>query len=300
MLRGLKMKAVSKQKQYRAVLTLIWVIALLPSMYFAFMQIQENSIVVHYLSQNKLGGLRISKETAIRVSDQVREDFNVNESSFAALNMAERPFLMEDVGSLLTHKEGLCGEGTRVIVNLLSRLGFNASRITLFNKELQSSHTLVSVVIDEQEFFLDSINSSAEVNELLRNNNISSNDFNLMHYSDSFTTRREFAKTGQSVIGAEGLSQFFDSYWLYSYEATPYSKLLTRLGFDVRVFNFKRPNQWISILSEKPNMIMFLVTLIVSILTMYLLHRLKIIRKILRMEPMKKEVRGGPRLTESP
>ena len=296
------MKAVSKQKQYRAVLTLIWVLALLPSMYYAYMQIQEDKIVDHYLSQNKLFGLRIGKETAVRVSDQVREDFNVNESSFAALNMAERPFLREDVGFLLTHKEGVCGEGTRVIVNLLSRLGFNASRITLYNRELQSSHTLVSVVIDEQEFFLDSINSPAEVNELLRNNNISSNDFNLMHYSDNISTRREFVRTGQSGIGPEGLIKFFDRYWLYSYEATPYSKLLTKIGFDVRVFNFKRPNQWISILSEKPNKIMFLVTLIVwvSALTMYLLHKIRIIRKILPMKPKEKEVKGGPGLTGSP
>jgi hypothetical protein len=282
------LKAVGKQKQHLAVLTLVGVIALLPSMYYAYMQIEENKIVDHYLSQNKLGGLPVSKETAIRVSDQVRDDFNVNESSFTALNLAERPFLRKDVGFLLTHKEGLCGEGTRVIVNLLSRLGFNASRITLFNRELQSAHTLVSVVIDEQEFFLDSINSTEEVNELLRNNNISSNDFNLMHYSDNISTRREFARTGQSRIDQEGLIKFFDRYWLYSYEATPYSKILTKIGFDVRVFNFKRPNQWISVLSEKPNKIMFLFTLIVSVLTLYLLHKLKIVRKILLMKPMKK------------
>ena len=294
------MKAVSKQRQYRAVLTLTWMLALLPSMYYAYMQMQENAIVDQYLSQNKLGGLPIVKETALRVSDQVREDFNVNENTFAALNLEERPFLREDVGFLLTHREGVCGEGTRVMVNLLSRLGFNASRITLFNKELQSLHTLVSVVIDEQEFFLDSINSTAEVNELLRNNNLSSNDFDLMHYSDNISTRRQFVRTGESRIASEGLIKFFDSYWLYSYEALPYSKLLTKIGLDVRVFNFRRPNRWMSILAEKPNMVMFLVTLIVAVLAMYLLHRLNLFRKILRMGPTKKTVEGGRRLTESP
>ena len=123
-----------------------------------------------------------------------------------------------------------------------------------------------------------------------------------MHYSDNISTRREFVRTGQSGIGPEGLIKFFDSYWLYSYEALPYSKLLTKIGFDVRVFNFKRPNQWISTLSEKPNKVMFLVTLIVwvSVLTMYLLHKLEIIRKILPMKPMKKEMKGGPGLTGSP
>ena len=272
----------SNRKKYCLVLILIWALTLLPSLHYAYKQVEENRIVDHYLYSNKLIGLPINRTSAVRVSDQVRRDFNIQESSFVALNMVERPFLREDVGSLLTHKEGLCGEGTRVIVVLLNRLGFDATRITLFDKQLQGSHTLVSVVIDGQEFFIDSINSSSETNELLRNTDISANDFNLMHYSDNIAKRREFKRTDQSGR-PDAYIEFLNNYWLYSYEAVPYSKLLTTIGFDMRVFNLNRPYHFVSIMAEEPNMVMFLITLMISVFIVYLLHKLGIIRKVLRM-----------------
>jgi hypothetical protein len=245
------------------------------------MQVQENTIVDEYLSSAKLVGLTISKETAVHVSNKVRKDFNTNESSFGTLNLEERPFLREDVGFLLTHKEGVCGEGARVIVNLLNRLGFDATRITLYNKQLQSAHTLVSVLIDENEFFIDSINSSAEVNKLLVNTDISPNDFNFLHYTDKLSKRREFVKSNHIDQPKEYVN-FFNNYWLYSYEATPYSKLLTKAGFDVKVLNFDRPNHWLSLIAEKPNSVMLFVTFMVSIVTMYLLLQFRIISTIFR------------------
>ncbi len=251
------------------------------------MQIQENKIVDHYLSSKGLTGLPISKETTIRVSDQVRKDFNINESSFIALKMAERAFFREDVGFLLTHKEGVCGEGTRVIVNLLNRLGFDATRVTLFNRELESSHTLVSVVIDTQEFFIDSINSNSYITELLKSYDISSNDFNLMHYSDKLAKRREFTKKEYQGNIPEGYIDFFNYFWLYSYEAMPYTKLLTTIGVDCRMFNFGRPPSWISNLAEKPNTILLFITLATSIFATYLLHKLGIIQKILQRDSVK-------------
>ena len=272
----------SKIKPYSLALILTWAVTLIPSAYFAYMQVQENNIVDQYLALNNLNDLPISKETAIHVSDQVRKDFNTDESSFVALNMAERPFLREDAGFLLTNKEGLCGQGTRVIVNVLNKMGFDATRITLYNRELQPAHTLASVVINNQEFFVDSINSSEEVNGLLRNDNISSNDFNIMHYSDDILKRREFLRTSQSDKKVSH-SEFFDMYGLYSYEATPYTKLITKLGFDMRVFNLQRPGRWISILAEKPNMIMLVLAFIASIVITYLLHKTGIIRIALRM-----------------
>lgn len=237
-------------------MALTFSVALIPSAYFALMQLQEDELVDHYISILGLRGLPLSKETALRVSDQVRKDFNTDEKTFTALKMAERPFLREDTAFLLTHKEGLCGEGTRVIVNLLLRLGFDASRITLFNKELQSAHTLISIVIGEREFLVDSINTSAQVTELLRANDISSSDFNVLHYSDQIATRRAFTGNDPNKFETKLFTPFFDKYWLYSYEAIPYSKILTRIGLDVRVFNFGRPNRWISALAEKPNAMM--------------------------------------------
>ncbi|MCK5697044.1 MAG: hypothetical protein KAI02_02720 [Gammaproteobacteria bacterium] len=266
----------SNKKKYYAVLVLIWIATLIPFIFYSYIQIQENMIIDQYLSSNKLDGLPITKETAVQVSNQVRKDFNINESSFVNLNLADRPFLREDVGFLLIHKEGVCGEGTRVIINLLNRLGFDATRITLYNKKLQSAHTLVSVLIDKNEFFVDSINSLDEVNKLLVKTNISSNDFNFLHYTDNLSKRREFVESNTLDKSKEFIN-FFKEYWLYSYEATPYSKLLTKIGFNVKVFNFNRPNQWLSLIAEKPNLVMLFISLMTSIIIMYLLSKFRII-----------------------
>lgn len=276
----------SNQKKYFIALILTWTAILIPSMYYAYMQVKENKIVDQYLYLNNLIGLPISKETAVRVSDQVRRDFNVNKSCFVVLKMAERPFLREDAGFLLTHKEGLCGEGTRVIVNLLNRLGFDATRLNIIDRKLQSGHTLVSVVIDGQEFFVDSLNSSEATNDLLKKNIISSNDFFHMHNSDNIVKRREFVISDKSY-SQEGYVKFFNYYWIYSYGAIPFSKLLTKIGFDVIVLNFNRPNKLVSVMAEQPNMVMFIVTFIASVFTMFLLHKLRVIRNILRMNTAK-------------
>jgi hypothetical protein len=130
--------------------------------------------------------------------------------------------------------------------------------------ENYNPHTLVSGY-RQARVFVDSINSEQEVNELLKNYDMSSNEFNLTRYSDNIVKRREFVKAGNSGIKPEGFRTFFNHYWLYSYEAIPYAKLLTKIGLDVRVFNFKRPNHWISSLAEKPNMLMFFVTLITPV-----------------------------------
>ncbi len=249
-----------------------------PSIYFSFLQYQENSSLDQYLKKNNLIALKLDKTTAFNVSDQIRSDFNTNESSFTSLDMMNRPFLRESSLVLLNYKEGLCGEGTRLIVNLLNRLGFNATRITLYNSKLQPAHTLVSVVIDKKEFLVDSINSSQNVNDLLKRIDISSNDFNLMHYSSDPEIRRKFiVKDYESNI--KGYTDFFNIYWLYSYEATPYSKLITKLGFDVRIFNFKRPNHYISNLAEKPYLIMALVSFIGALILFYLFRKLTVVMK---------------------
>lgn len=208
----------------------------------------------NYLLQNKLIGLKNNKETAILVANQVRSDFNTKEKKFVNLDMTKRPFLRHDVTFLLKYKEGLCGEGARVIVMLLNRLGFNACRVTLYNRHLQSSHTLASVVIDKKEYFIDSINSSKDINKFLSKNNVSSSDFNLMHYSDNALKRRSFVRE-QKFLTNDKYKDFFINYYIYSYESIPYSKLLTRVGIDVRVFNLQRPHRAIAILGESPNII---------------------------------------------
>jgi hypothetical protein len=138
-------------------------------------------------------------------------------------------------------------------------------------------HTLVSVLIHNQEFIIDSINSSEEVTTLLKNSNIATNDFNILHYTDNLSTRMEFVKLNKGDK-SEAYINFFKFYLLYSYEATPYAKLLTKVGFDIRVFNFSRPSPWISQIAEKPSLIFLIISLIASILVIFLIHNLKIIK----------------------
>ena len=272
-----------KHKKKR--LLVLWMIiglGLLFPLKYLLIQMEENRIVESYLSQNNLMGLSITKETALKVSDQVRKDFNIKEESWVGLNMGARPFLREDVATLLTYKEGVCGEGTRVVVDLLNRLGFNATRVTFYNKRLQAEHTLASVVIDNKEFFVDTINSLDEINTLLREHNISSDDFDVIHYTDDITDRREFAEL--SSVQKRDFSKELEYYWLYSYTATPYTKLLSKLGFDVRVFNFDRPSKIASLLAERPNTVMFIVTLILYSLFVYFLHKFEFIKKFYRTQ----------------
>jgi hypothetical protein len=268
-------------KHQKKKLFLLWVVIILGLLFplkYLLIQMEENKIVENYLFENNLTDLDISKETALKVSDQVRKDFNIKESSWVGLNMGERPFLREDVATLLTHKEGVCGEGTRVVVDLLNRLGFDATRVTFYNKRLQAEHTLVSVVIDKQEFFVDTINSLPKINTLLREHNISSDDFDVIHYTDDITDRREFAEVSENK--KRDFSKELEYYWIYSYTATPYTKLLSKIGFDVRVFNFDRPSKITSILAERPSLLMVIVTLILYFIFFYLLHNLKFIKNL--------------------
>lgn len=245
-------------------ITIIWFITMIPCMYYIVSQVRENMIIDKYLEFHDLTNLSISKESAVRISDDIRSNFNIKQSTFTALNLNNRPFLREDAGHLLTIREGLCGEGTRVIVNLLQRLGYDATRVTLYNKHLQSAHTLVSVKIGEKEFFVDSINSLKAVNQSLRDNDVSAMNFNVLHYTDNLSKRRLFKST-------ESNNDFFD-YWLYSYEALPYTKLITRMGLDVRIFNFQRPRLIFSSLAEKPNLIMALVSFLLSLLVVLITY----------------------------
>ncbi len=244
-------------------LIIILTLSILPGGYYFYLQVHEDKDVSAYLEENKLMSLPLTMETAIKVSDQVRKDFNIDEKTFKTLRMDERPFLRNDTSYLLRHKEGLCGEGTRVIVNLLRDMGFDATRVTVYNKHLEASHTLVSVKLDDGEFFVDSINTSDAANQLLRKEYISIDSFNVLHYNSSYAERMEFDRRAKVI--PDHAKPFFDHYWLYSYEAMPYGKILAKLGFDVRIFNFTRPPQFISSLAEKPNLIAAVAMVFISL-----------------------------------
>lgn len=256
----------------------LWLLALLPAGYYFHRQADEDRIVRNYLAQNGLAGLPLSRESAVRISQQVRKDFEIDERRFKALNVANRPFLREDTAFLLSHKEGLCGEGARVLVNLLLREGYDATRITLYDRILSSAHTLVSVKLGQREFLLDSINSPEAINGFLNSRDISAEDFHLLHYSDDLGVRTAFAK--QPVKRPD--HPFFNYFWLFSYEAIPYTKLLTKARRDVRVFNFDRPPRMVSALAEKPNLVCAIGALVAAVLVMTLLHATGLTRRLHR------------------
>jgi hypothetical protein len=152
-------------------------------------------------------------------------------------------------------------------------LGFDATRITLYNKKLRSTHTLVSVVNDGREFFVDSIRSANRVNSFFKENDISTKDFDLVRYSDKIENRRAYAGAKQGAVTESPMDAYSHRFWLYSYEAIPYSKFVTRLGLNVRVFNFQRPPRLVSRFAEKPNTIMATVCLVSSLVIVLLLHQ---------------------------
>jgi hypothetical protein len=224
-------------------------------------QLKEMRIVDAYLHHIFTGvsNVQLTRTNAIKVSKFVRADFNVDEKTFTCLHMDQRPFLRNEVDELLRIKEGLCGEGARVLVVLLQHLGYDTTRLTLYNRRLQSAHTLVSVIIGGKEEFIDSINTGPWLNSFLDRNIINVGGFQVMHYSSDILTRRRFGeslhRTADSEHRTADYNKFFTQFWLYSYEAIPYSKLLSKIGFDLRVFNFSRPTKWISFLAESPKLI---------------------------------------------
>lgn len=231
------------------------IVAFLPSAYLTVMQHQEDVAVRAYLSARGLLGAPVTWNTAIRVSQALRADFEVREDQWRHFEPSNRPFLRHDSMWLLGVKEGLCGEGARVLVNLLDELGFDATRITLYDKYFRPEHTLASVVIDGRERFVDSINSTELENTFLNLNSVSTRDFQIVHYGEDTLERRGAIDPRKQR--SEGASEewFFGNFHAYSYEAIPVSKLLAVVGLDSHVLILQRPCHRISQLAEKPRAI---------------------------------------------
>jgi hypothetical protein len=254
--------------RYYAFLVALWLIALAPAGYFAWRQAAENATVREYLVRNGLAGLPLSHASAVRISQQVRKDFQTDETRFKALDMRKRPFLREDTAFLLDHREGLCGEGTRVLVNLLLQAGYDATRLTLFDGPLRSFHTLVSVRLAGREFLVDSINTPQSVNAFLNDREVAVEAFRTVHYSEDIGARRASAKLRATALE----HPFVERVRAYSYEAVPYTKLFSALGINVRLFNFGRPPRVVSALAEQPNLLLAAVAFVVAALALLALQ----------------------------
>ena len=94
-------------------------------------------------------------EKAEAIRDYVRKEIKpVSHGKF--YNVDRRPFLRHTARETLIYKEGQCGEGTRVIINLLSVIGVKARRVYLCG---EGGHVALEYYNGEKWIFLDSINS---------------------------------------------------------------------------------------------------------------------------------------------
>lgn len=264
-------------KKFYIYVLAVWILLLSPAVYYAVKQSGENSQLSSYLKSAQLNPESGAWQNAIKLSQKLRAEFVVDESSFKKLEMSNRPFLRESSAQLLTIKEGQCGEGTRVLVNLLLEAGYDATRVSLYDSFLNSSHTLVSLIDGGQEYFIDSINTQAVMNAYMNTHQINAKRFQVVKYQDDVTLRSaetaEFQRHSQleTPLESEVESRFFNRFKYYSYEAVPLTKLMSLTGLDLRVLNFKRPPPFISSLAEKPNQIMAIFWILLSTATAVLL-----------------------------
>jgi hypothetical protein len=253
-----------KRKFFLWLASIFFVTLILP-VYYLVLQAREDNVVEQYLVDHDLQDLPVSKASAITIARQVESDFNVNPATFRSLKMDDRPFLREDAGFLLTCREGLCGEGARVIVRLLNAKGFDATRVTLYDRYMQFAHTIVSVQLGDDRFWVDTINSKDSLTSLLEAENISEDNFRYLDYSDKISQRLEKIEQHRIVDETTEFQKNMGDYFLYSFESIPYTKLLAKIGISKRVFNLKRPPRFISVIAEKPNMIKFWVSLFAAV-----------------------------------
>jgi hypothetical protein len=239
---------------------LIVVASFVPAGHFLVRQHREDEAVRAYVAARGLGGAPATRGTALAVSNALRADFEVREERWTRLSLSDRPFLRQDTAWLLETKEGLCGEGTRVLVVILQEMGFDATRVSLYDRFLRSEHTLASVLIDGREVLVDSINSTDRVNAFLGTYDISVRDFPVTHYAEDIVDRMEAGTelARQQRLQDPAYQAFFEKFRLFSYEAVPASKLMSAAGLDWRVFNLRRPSPFVSRLAERPRAILAL------------------------------------------
>jgi hypothetical protein len=178
-----------------------------------------------------------------KISDYVDNDFNTNEEEWQHSSLIGRSFLRNSVMELLELKEGVCGEGTRIIIRILQSLGYDATRLAFYDKRFGAAHALISVNIKGTEIIVDTINFNKELHEILRDSNVTTKSIDIVYYDERFQSIERDVKSP--------FSKFFKkNYSTYSYESIPYDKFVSKLGSSKHIFNFNRPNKYISYLAE--------------------------------------------------
>jgi len=214
--------------------------------------LQEERQVAFFLSQHSLLGASGSLERAIATSDLVRSEFNIDPKTWKFINKASEPSLSFSCADLLYWREGNCGKATRVLVKLLHYQGYDACRVDWHGRGFsnRASHTLVSVIINGEEYFVDTVNSPEGVNEFLKANKVNAKSFGLSYYKE-----RSKRIVGQ-IDTASIVNRLFN---VYSYESVPCTKLSSVLGLNMRILNFDRPGAFVGYLAESIYLIYFMI-----------------------------------------
>jgi len=235
-----------------------------------YMHYKEEKLITKYISDMniKRSDFNTTTEYFSSISEYLNNDFNTDAKTWKHSNLLGRTFLRNSVMELLEIKEGVCGEGTRVMIRILQSLGYNASRIAFYDKRFGAAHALVSVIIKDTEIIVDTINYNKELHEILKNNKINMKQIDIIHYNDRFV---ELNKTNPSEF-----SNFFKKHYAtYSYESIPYVKFASKLGADKHIFNFDRPNKYISYLAESVYLIKAIFFFILLIILTFIYYYLK-------------------------
>lgn len=229
---------------------------------------QESRALENYLELIPDLETKTKKNKALRVSDKLRSDFNVTKASWKIIPNKKEPLLKYSALDLLKWKEGHCGKGTRVLVLLLKKMGIDATRITLYGKDLsnRSSHTLVSALIDGEEHLIDSINSNEDWNDKIKERQISVQEL----FQPDQPKRRD--------------DNIAHSYVNYSYETYPLVMISKGLKMNEVKFNHVRPHSFFSWLMESPYALMsafYLVLFLLCFSVGYFLNKIQIKNEVI-------------------
>ncbi len=212
--------------------------------YNGFKHYQESQKIKQFINENGWSKKPPTWDLAIEISDTIRQQMNTQSATFIHVDRVPEPFLSYSCLDILDWMEGTCGKGARVLVKVLTKCGFDATRISLYGKGFgnSTSHTLVSIIINGEEYFIDTVNAPEGFNDMVRNHQLNTKKLNIA----SYINRRGSAENSHDSI----TTAFQNKFCMYNYEAIQLSKVMKLAGLDVWGFNMKRPPATISNLVE--------------------------------------------------
>lgn len=214
----------------------------------------ETSVVNKFIENHALKFPGQSKKNAFLISENLRAEFEVDTTKWKInpTDFAKLPFFRTSVKKLLSSREALCGGGARVLCRILLESGYNATRVVLFTRNFGAmGHVIVSIMVNGKEYFIDTLNSPDDLNELLKKYDINSDVIKIIPYKQRYNKKFIDVRYSKDSL----ISNFQRNYIAYSYEAVPFSKLLNSIGFDVYVLNLKRPPFIFSYFAESVNLL---------------------------------------------